>query len=97
MAITPYHRLHAGLLTSLANTLNSFAMRAQKDPVKRSACQSNVLAIWSTVLAKPLTAELQKLLTTESDVTTFLGNLKTKSSSCWLIDVSGFILIHLVK
>ncbi|KAM7534770.1 hypothetical protein Aperf_G00000106224 [Anoplocephala perfoliata] len=87
VAITPYHRLHSGLLTSLANTLNSFIERTQKDQAKRSACQSNVLAIWSAILAKPLTPELQKLLTTKPDTAFFPGNPKTKSSSCWLIDL----------
>ncbi|VDM22817.1 unnamed protein product [Hydatigera taeniaeformis] len=80
ITVTPYYRLHSGLLSNVITNLNSFH--------NQTHCISPILPVWNAILAKTPTPEVQRLLTSPTPTLRVLSLCDTSSMSpnpCWLV------------
>ncbi|EUB57085.1 HEAT repeat-containing protein 6 [Echinococcus granulosus] len=80
ITVTPYNRLHPGLLLNVVTNLNSFH--------NRTRCIAPILPVWNAILAKTPTSEVQRLLTSPTPTLRLLSLCDTSSMSpnpCWLV------------
>ncbi|VDK22737.1 unnamed protein product [Taenia asiatica] len=87
ITVTPYYRLHSGLLSNVVTNLNSFH--------NRTRCVSPLLPVWNAILVKTPTPEVQRLLTSPASTPRVLSLCDASSKSpnpCWLV----MLCLHLV-
>ncbi|KAL5105655.1 HEAT repeat-containing protein 6 [Taenia crassiceps] len=80
ITVTPYYRLHSGLLSNVVTNLNSFH--------NRTRCISPLLPVWNAILAKTPTPEVQQLLTSPAStprVLSFCDVSFMSPNPCWLV------------
>lgn len=88
--ITPYHRLHEGLLTSLTTALNSFHVRMFKVIAKSPLCFAHILAVWAAIVTHTLNEEVDRLLRSVPPaikLTNFCTRPALPPNTCWLVEV----------